>query len=73
MGSPDTVSGFLARIDRSDQCWTWLGTWQANGHPLVKFRGRQWLVRRLAYNLLINPLEQGQQLDMSPLLERNHE
>jgi hypothetical protein len=63
MGSPDTVPGFLARIDRTDQCWTWPGTWQTNGYPLVKFQGRQWLVHRLAYNLLIGPLEQRQQLD----------
>jgi hypothetical protein len=62
MASPDTVLGFLARIDRSDQCWSWPGTWQANGYPLVKFQGRQWLVHRLAYNLLIGPLEPGQVL-----------
>jgi hypothetical protein len=63
MGSPDTVPGFLDRIDRSDQCWSWPGVWQANGYPLVKLQGRQWLVHRLAYNLLNGPLEQGQQLD----------
>ena len=63
MGSPDTVPGFLARIERSGQCWSWPGAWQAGGHPLVRFQGRQWLVRRLAYNLLIGPLEPGRQLD----------
>jgi integrase len=63
MGSPDTVPGFLARIDRSGQCWRWPGAWQANGYPLVKFQGRQWLVHRLAYNLLIGPVDPGQQLD----------
>ena len=63
MGSPDTVPGFLARIDRSDPCWRWPGAWQAGGYPLVKFQGRQWLVHRLAYNLLIGPLDQGEQLD----------
>ena len=63
MGSPDTVPGFLGRIDRSSDCWRWPGAWQANGYPLVKFQGRQWLVHRLAYNLLIGPLDQDQQLD----------
>lgn len=62
MGSADTVPGFLARIDRSGRCWRWPGAWHANGYPLVKFQGRQWLVHRLAYNLLIGPLDQGEQL-----------
>jgi integrase len=62
MGSADTVPGFLARIDRSGQCWRWPGAWQAGGYPLVRFQGRQWLVHRLAYNLLIGPLDQGEQL-----------
>lgn len=63
MGRPDTVQGFLDRINRSAECWTWPGAWQANGYPLVKFQGRQWLVHRLAYSLLVGPLERGQQLD----------
>ena len=62
MAGPDTVQGFLDRIDRQDACWRWPGTWHANGYPLVKFQGRQWLVHRLAYNLLVGPLEPGQQL-----------
>jgi integrase len=62
MGSPDTVQGFLDRIDRSGECWTWPGAWQVNGYPLVKFQGRQWLVHRLAYTLLVGPLEPGQRL-----------
>jgi len=52
----------LARIDRSADCWRWLGRWQANGAPLVQVEGRQWLVHRLAYHLLIAPLERDQRL-----------
>jgi hypothetical protein len=33
-----------------------------DGYPLVKFQERQWLVHRLAYRLLVGPLESGQQL-----------
>lgn len=62
MGSPDTVQGFLSRIGRSADCWAWPGAWRVDGYPLVKFQGRQWLVHRLAYTLLVGPLESGQQL-----------
>jgi len=53
---------FLARIDRSGECWRWVGSWQANGTPLVQVQGRQWLVHRLAYHLLVAPLEREQRL-----------
>jgi hypothetical protein len=62
MAGLDTVQGFLDRIDRQDGCWRWPGTWHAGGYPLVKFQGRQWPVHRLAYNLLVGPLDPGQQL-----------
>src|SRR5919198_3348685 len=62
MAGPDTVQGFLDRIDRQDDCWRWPGTWHAGGYPLVKVQGRQWLVHRLAYNLLVGPLDPGQRL-----------
>jgi integrase len=62
MSSPDTVQGFLDRIDQSGQCWAWPGSWRVNGYPLVKFQGRQWPVHRLAYTLLVGPLEPRQML-----------
>ncbi len=70
MGERDTVTTegerfldrFLDRIDRSAECWRGLGKWQANGVPLVQVQGRQWLVHRLAYHLLIAPLERAQRL-----------
>src|SRR6266568_4868404 len=46
----------------SGECWQWPGDWQANGCPLVRFQGRQWLVHRLAYHLLVTPLEREQRL-----------
>jgi hypothetical protein len=53
------------RLPRGLERWTLPGASQTNGYPLVKFQGRQWLVHRLAYDLLIGPLEQGQQLDQA--------
>jgi hypothetical protein len=65
MGSPDTAPGFLARIDRSGQCWRWPGVWQANDYPLVKFQGRQSLVTGTDLGEFPSPSSQGREDDAS--------
>jgi hypothetical protein len=32
----ETARSVLDRIDRTGECWTWPGRWQAGGQPLVK-------------------------------------
>ncbi len=48
MGSPDSVQGFLDRIDRQDACWRWPGTWQTNSYALGVRGSRLRATRRRA-------------------------
>lgn len=39
----------MARIDKSEECWRWLGSHTGVGRPQVNFEGRPWIVYRLIY------------------------
>lgn len=40
---------FWARVDRTDDCWTWCGARHTFGYGVVSFLGRQRYVHRLVY------------------------
>jgi len=45
-------------------CWDWLGSWNSgNGYYKVRWRGRGWMVHRLIYTLVREPVPQDLVLD----------
>lgn len=47
------------------QCWTWTSatTRPRLGYGILNFHGKRYLVHRLAYELMIGPIDKAQELD----------
>lgn len=54
---------FWARVDKSDECWIWLGAKAAGGYGRVVVDGRYWMAHRFAYVDMVGPIPEGLELD----------
>lgn len=52
-----------ARVDKTDDCWVWQGRLAANGYGRVVPDGRDRVVHRVVYELLVGPVAEGLTLD----------
>jgi hypothetical protein len=50
-------------INSKSGCWEWTGSKFRNGYGQVGHCGRNWLVHRLIYTLLVGPIPEGLTLD----------
>jgi hypothetical protein len=57
--SGDTRARFWAKVDKSGECWLWLGGKAHRGHGRVKWGGRFRPAHRIAYELLVGPVPEG--------------
>lgn len=46
---PHTEQSFWDTVDKSGQCWVWMGHKHRQGYGRLKFEGKTWLAHRLAY------------------------
>ena len=48
-----SVSKFWSLVDKKkiDECWSWVGTINAEGYGVFRFSGRSWGAHRIAYSL----------------------
>jgi hypothetical protein len=53
----------IARLDKSGECWKWLGAHTSDGRPEVMVNRKMWYVYRLTYTALIGPIPEGLTLD----------
>lgn len=64
---PETILGWLERLDRTDGCWVWPGGESGNGYGHVTYRvdGRRHDAKLhvLVYELLAGPVAPGLLLD----------
>jgi hypothetical protein len=49
MPKKNTQSDFWSRIDRSGNCWPWLGARSSRGYGKTHFNGKEWRAHRLAF------------------------
>ena len=69
MTAPDWDRRFLRRVDRSGECWEWLGTISTAGYGVFGMgstsdgRRRQIKAHRFAYELWVAPIPDGLQID----------
>lgn len=59
---------FEARVVRGPDCWTWAGSHNNKGYPVIAAKNEQgkwrpYLVHRIAYELLIGPIPDGLKID----------
>jgi hypothetical protein len=47
------------RVVTADGCWEWTGATDRNGYGNLRWDGKLWGVHRLAYTLLVGPVETG--------------
>jgi hypothetical protein len=59
---------FWAKVDKSSDCWLWLGCrhvrgGRSMGYGAVMHEGKKWLAHRMAYTLSIGPLPADKTID----------
>jgi len=54
---------FLAKVDQSDNCWTWNTPSLTNGYGRFWFEGRMIAAHCVAYRLFVGPIPVGMELD----------
>ena len=54
---------FWDKVDVSGDCWEWLAYKNANGYGRFSVKGRLWVAHRFAYEWLIGPVPEGNELD----------
>lgn len=54
---------FWGKVDKTGECWTWLGAMNHNGYGRHMFRGRRIMAHRAAYILTVGEIPDGLQLD----------
>lgn len=54
---------FWARVNKTDQCWTWTGAHFWSGYARVKYCGRDTVAHRVAYELAVGPIPKGLEID----------
>ena len=54
---------FWARVAKSESCWVWTGGRTVEGYGRLKFRGLVQSAHRFSWELLVAPLEPGDQID----------
>jgi len=54
---------FWAKVDKSGECWIWLGHKAKGGYATFQPKGRQVFVHRFSYEQAYGPIRDGMQLD----------
>lgn len=54
---------FWRKIDRSGDCWTWMGATNLGGYGRFAVDGRRVMAHRVAYTLTVGQIPDGMQLD----------
>lgn len=60
MSAPNTAETFWARVtgrENPEGCWLWAGTLKGNGYGVTRWEGRSQGVHRVAYKILVGPIE----------------
>lgn len=58
-GIPNTSESFWARVDRTGECWLFLGATTRNGYGTLSWNGRLVYAHRLAWTLTNGPIPEG--------------
>ena len=59
---PDRIAAKI-RVDAVTGCWLWQGRKIGKGYGGGQFNGRHWVIHRLVYTLLVEPIPDGLELD----------
>jgi|ERR1035437_9980653 hypothetical protein len=61
--SHDDEKRFWSKVTKTDTCWLWTASGNGHGYGVFFFQGRPIPAHRYAYELLIEPIAEGLQLD----------
>ena len=59
----DINDRFWAKVDKTDECWTWTGGTNGEGYGRFRVGNRKAGAHRYSYELLIGPIPIGLQID----------
>ena len=64
-GIEEDIRLFWLNVDKSDNpsgCWLWTGKKSLKGYGYCYYAGKSWWVHRLAYQLCVRPIQEGQNI-----------
>lgn len=56
---PNPVSFFWSRIDKSSDCWLWMGAQMGNGYGSMRVGEKHYFPHRYSYELAFGPIDSG--------------
>ena len=54
---------FLAKVDKTDECWLWTGYKQPNGYGTFRLGGKMRYAHRVSYEHYVGPIPEGAETD----------
>lgn len=54
---------FFAKVNKTDTCWTWIGSTQPKGYGVFRYQKTSQMAHRVAYELANGPIPQGIEID----------
>lgn len=58
-GKPNTPENFWSHVDKTGNCWVYIGARTDRGYGHVRYGGRDWKAHRLAWALIYGPIPPG--------------
>ena len=63
MKRTDTMTRFMAKVNKIDECWVWKAGMTRDGYGRFSFDGQTQLAHRVAYELWVGPIPAGLEVD----------
>lgn len=63
MITPELLANFWSRVEKSNNCWVWVGGIKRDGYGTFYWKGKQYASHRIAYQIMIGDIPEGLELD----------
>lgn len=63
MGWGTPLERFLAKVEKTETCWLWVGGKKSNGYGQFQVDGAKAIVHRWSYTHFVGPIPEGYEID----------
>jgi hypothetical protein len=66
-----TLERFMAKVNKTDTCWLWIGSLMPTGYGHFTFQGKPWIASRLMYVHCYGEIPEGYDVAHAPIICHN--